>query len=57
MECKIKTKDVSKKAATKRSKPILALPPIPEGEVGQEPQVLDGFSIVPELARKIEQVG
>jgi hypothetical protein len=33
MECKIKKKDVSK-GATRGPKPILALPPIPESELG-----------------------
>lgn len=38
-------------------KAVLALPPIPEDMLGQEPVVLDSFSLVPDLARRIENAG
>lgn len=53
-------KDVSKKndqSNRKVTKALLALPPIPDSMLGQEPQVLDSFAMVPELAKRIENVG
>lgn len=36
---------------------VLALPPIPDEMLGQEAEVLSSFAIVPEIAKRIENVG
>ena len=57
MEANLTGNERVSKSTTIRRKAPLALPPIPDDMLGQEPVVLDAFSMVPEMAKRIENAG